>query len=432
MFSKNVFIATILSLAFTLGAAIPTRVLAAGDAHDEAEHDHGKEETNHEGHAEHAEEEFKRGTHNGRLLVEGDFSVEVTIFEDGVPPQFRFYVSSAGKPVDASQLALKAELHRLGGKVDTFTFTPEKDYFIGSGTVKEPHSFDVKVAATYQGKSYNWHYDSYEGRTEITAAAAKTAGMETLPAGAAIIRETVLLNGSIELDPNKTATIKARFAGIVRDVKKNIGDTVSAGDVLATVESNDSLQVYAVKSPINGVVLARNTNIGDVAGDAPLFTVANLSTMLAELHVFQKDISAIKLGNPVMLASTAGKISAKATIDAFMPLVEASSQTVIARVRLDNTGGQWRPGMLVTGTVVTTERTVPLAVKNTALQRFRESDVVFAKVGNTYEVRMLELGASDGEWTEVKSGLDNGEMYVSNNSFLIRADIEKSGASHDH
>ena len=57
---------------------------------------------------------------------------------------------------------------------------------------------------------------------------------------------------------------------------------------------------------------------------------------------------------------------------------------------------------------------------------------VFAKVENTYEVRMLKLGRRTPEWTEVLGGLEPGEVYVSDNAFLIRADIEKSGASHDH
>jgi cobalt-zinc-cadmium efflux system membrane fusion protein len=75
---------------------------------------------------------------------------------------------------------------------------------------------------------------------------------------------------------------------------------------------------------------------------------------------------------------------------------------------------------------------VPLAVKSSALQRFRDFTVVFAKVGTTYEVRMLDLGVSDATWTEVKGGLKPGTEYVAENSFLVKADIEKSGASHDH
>ena len=70
--------------------------------------------------------------------------------------------------------------------------------------------------------------------------------------------------------------------------------------------------------------------------------------------------------------------------------------------------------------------------KRQALQKFRDFTVVFAKYGDTYEVRMLKLGVNNGEWVEVLEGLKPGTEYVTNNSFLIKADIEKSGASHDH
>lgn len=66
------------------------------------------------------------------------------------------------------------------------------------------------------------------------------------------------------------------------------------------------------------------------------------------------------------------------------------------------------------------------------MQPFRDFTVVYAQVGETYEVRMLELGGQYGEWTEVLGGIDPGETYVSEGSFVIKADIEKSGASHDH
>jgi cobalt-zinc-cadmium efflux system membrane fusion protein len=45
---------------------------------------------------------------------------------------------------------------------------------------------------------------------------------------------------------------------------------------------------------------------------------------------------------------------------------------------------------------------------------------------------MLEIGRRSAEWTEVLGGIDPGEVYVTSNSYLIKADIEKSGASHDH
>ena len=88
---------------------------------------------------EHGEEgEPAKGPHNGRLLKDGDFAVEMTIFEDGVPPQFRVYPTKDGKPVDAKTVQLTVTLKRLGGEVNTFPFKAEKDYLTGQGVVEEP------------------------------------------------------------------------------------------------------------------------------------------------------------------------------------------------------------------------------------------------------------------------------------------------------
>ena len=75
---------------------------------------------------------------------------------------------------------------------------------------------------------------------------------------------------------------------------------------------------------------------------------------------------------------------------------------------------------------------MPLAVRESGLQAFRDFTVVYARVDDTYEVRMLDLGRSDGEYIEVLGGLEPGTTYVTENSYLVKADIEKSGASHDH
>jgi len=71
-------------------------------------------------------------------------------------------------------------------------------------------------------------------------------------------------------------------------------------------------------------------------------------------------------------------------------------------------------------------------VKTAGLQAFRDFTVVYAQVGETYEVRMLELGTPQGDMVEVLGGLEPGTRYVTESSYVIKADIEKSGASHDH
>src|SRR3546814_5812651 len=103
------------------------------------------------------------------MLRDGDFALEVTIFETGVPPQFQLYAYDDGEPLAAETVQARVELHRLDGQVDTFAFKPVEDYLVGDGTVIEPHSFDVKVSATHEGAQHQWEYASYEGRTTIRA-----------------------------------------------------------------------------------------------------------------------------------------------------------------------------------------------------------------------------------------------------------------------
>lgn len=379
-----------------------------------------------------AQEAFERGPHRGRMLRDGDFALEVTIFETGVPPQFRLYAYQGDKPLSPGEVQATVELTRLGGQVDRFTLTPEADHLTGSGTVHEPHSFDVKVAATHAGTSHQWTYDSYEGRTTIPAAVAEASGIRTDVAGPATIRDEVRLLGVVAIDENRRARIKARFAGLVREVRVGLGDAVTAGQTLATVESNESLKGYAITAPITGVVTARSTNVGDVAGDAALFEITDLSQVWIDLHAFGSSAARLQPGQPVVVRAAFGELSAEAALDRVLPIAAADSQSVIARVRLPNADNRWRPGLGVSADVVVATREVPLAVKIAGLQRFRDFTVVFAQVGDTYEVRMLELGARDADVVEVLEGITPGTRYVTVQSFLIKADVEKSGASHDH
>jgi len=383
-------------------------------------------------HGEGATEEFERGPHRGRMLRTGDFALEVTIFETNVEPEFHVYAYQDGKPVNPAQVSLTIALTRLGGKVDRFTFKPQKDYLLGGGVVVEPHSFAVAVAASYGGKTYKWAYASYEGRTVIAAKAAAEAGVTTEKVGPAVIKQTVGLLGHVNLAPGAQASLRARFPGRVLAVLKNVGDSVASGEVLARIESNESLQTYAVTAPFAGVVLERTVNVGDVATDGVLFAVGDPAKLIAEFHVFDRDAAVVKVGQSVRVSSLDGSASADAVLEFLSPVKDAVSQTIIARARLSGAAMSLRAGSSVRGDVVVAEQTVPLAVKTAAIQRFRDFEVVYAKVGDTYEVRMLEIGRRTPEWTEVLGGIEAGAEYVVGNSFLIKADIEKSGASHDH
>ncbi|HCE21357.1 MAG TPA: hypothetical protein DF282_02450 [Hyphomonas sp.] len=206
---------------------------------------------------------------------------------------------------------------------------------------------------------------------------------------------------------------------------------VRKGQTLARVESSSSLQSYSVTAPVSGTILERNTNAGDVAGDQSLFTIADLNQLEARLHVFPKDAGKVKTGQSVRMGVAGSDLEFASEITRFLPISGENTQTRIAVAPVPIEAAM-TPGMRVMASVVTGESEVPLAVRESGLQSFRDFTVVYAKVGETYEVRMLDLGKSDGEFVEVLGGLDPGTEYVSANSFLIKADIEKSGASHDH
>lgn len=304
-------------------------------------------------------------------------------------------------------------------------------YIIMAGLLALSPTADVQAGEEHDHDHAEGEHDEAE-HTKITPEAAESSGIKTEPAGPATIREKIALSGRISLDPNRTAFVKARYPGVVRAMHRNLGDAVKAGDVLAEVESNNSLQVYPIKSPISGVVLERSSNVGDVAGSDPLYQVADLSQVWAEFHVFPRHLSRIKQGQRIYVKSVEGDAGADAVIAAVPPVAQAHSQSVLARVVLDNKDGKWRTGIAVQGGAVVSEREVKLAIKTSGLQRMRDSDVVFAKEGDAYEACIVKLGTNDGEHAEVLGGIEPGTHYVTQNSFIIKADIEKSGAAHEH
>ena len=393
----------------------------------------GSSEPETEAGEEHKEgEEVTKGPNGGRLLKDGDFAVEVTIFEDGQEPQFRVFASRDGKPVEAGAVQLTMTLKRLGGQVDQFAFVPQGKFLTGQGVVEEPHSFDVEVVAVENGKRHVWKYASPEGRTTIAADAAKAGGIEIITAGPATIGEMRELFGTVQLATTGRSEIRGQFPGRIVSVAKNVGDTVKRGQLIARIESSESLQTYPVYATASGVVAERNGNPGDVTGDRALYVITDPSQTTVVFNIFPKDLGPIRPGMKVIVETQDGKPIAEATLGDYLPEGNVQAGTALMRASIPNRTGALRPGMALRGRVSINAVNVPLAVRTEAIQPFRDFKVVFANYGQDYEVRMLQLGRASPEWTEVLGGLKPGTPYVTKGSFLVRADIEKSGASHDH
>jgi cobalt-zinc-cadmium efflux system membrane fusion protein len=456
---------------------------------------------------------YPRGPNNGRLLSDGPLQLEVTIYETGVPPQFRVYPFDADQePVAPTEVALRIELHRLGGRVDSIGFRPEADYLQGQNVVEEPHSFDVKVFATYGGRQYEWSYAQIEGKVQLGPEQRTSAGIVLQTVGPRRMVTTLELPGEVKADDTRRAHVVPRLEGVVSAVYKREGDPVRKGELLALLDSREladaksaylsaeqqvgfarvtldreetlwkkkisaerdyleakrafdeaelaqrraaqslvvlgvsraSLSTLAtepveqmarlgIRAPLDGTVTERNVTVGEVvSADESIFVVADLSSVWVDVSVYATDLAAVREGQEATVVSTDLGSEVSGRISFFGPLVGQDSRAATARIVVPNAGGRWRPGLFVTVRLVRSATTVPLAVSTEAIQTFRDWQVVFVRHGDWFEARPLELGRTDGEWVEVLDGLAAGDEYAATNSFAVKAEIGKLGATHDH
>jgi len=277
--------------------------------------------------------------------------------------------------------------------------------------------------------SDNDDHDESEQIVTIDDEIAKKSMIKTQIASSGVINEQLKVYGKTVNDPSQVSHIRARFPGTVINVNVQIGDTVKVGDSLAFVESNESLKKYPIKAFMPGVIVARHANPGEMALDQVLFTIANFDKIWAELQVFPGQLNQIKSGQSVMISGSDNNVIAE--IEHIIPSQDEKPYS-IARVLINNQSRDWTTGLLVSGQVSINTTNAQLVVPSKAIQIIENDSMVFVKNGQSYKAHAIEAGRSDGQFTEILSGLHLGDEYVIENSYLIKADLEKSGASHDH
>ena len=199
------------------------------------------------------------------------------------------------------------------------------------------------------------------------------------------------------------------------------------------IHQRGDLARYDIRAPISGLITAKAIAQGQtLKEDAAIFTIADVSTVWAQVTVYAKDLEVLKLGEKAAIRSTAIDVEGEGVISYISALIGVQTRSATARVVLGNKEGHWLPGMFVTAELVTEETQVPVAVSVDAIQTLHDWSVVFGRYGKYLEARPLKLGRSDGQMVEVLTGLSAGEQYAAGNSFAIKAELGKSGASHDH
>ncbi|MCC2681851.1 MAG: Secretion protein HlyD [Nitrosospira multiformis] len=197
--------------------------------------------------------------------------------------------------------------------------------------------------------------------------------------------------------------------------------------------SSGNLASYEVRAPISGLIIDKTVALGQtLKEDEHIFVIADVSTVWAGITVYPKDLDVVKVGQKATVRAMASDLEGEGVVIYITTLIGGQTRTATARLALQNKEGKWRPGMFVTAEMVAAEIPVPVAVSADALQTLHDSTVVFGRYGEYFEARPLELGRSDGKTIEVLDGLKAGEQYAAGNSFAIKAELGKSGATHEH
>ena len=186
-------------------------------------------------------------------------------------------------------------------------------------------------------------------------------------------------------------------------------------NVLKTQVDN-LIENTTLRSPINGVITARNYDVGDMyAMSAPLFTVEQIVPVKLLLGVSETDYSKVKKGDSVTV--TADAIPDKTfygKVNRIYPTVDPATRTFTVEVKIDNTYKTLRPGMFARATVNfgSNNNVVIPDVAVVKQQGSGERFVYVLNEDNTVTYKKVVLGRRMGAEYEVLEGLEDGDKVV--------------------
>lgn len=374
------------------------------------------------------------------------------------------------------------------------------------------HKHDEKAEHGHDEHGEEHGHEDEAQHAEIDEATAEKHGLKIVAVSSGTLQSALSLPGEIALDANRVVHVVPRLTGVATQVSKNLGDTVSKGEVLAVIDSRELADVkssylaaierrslaqsrysrekelfdkkispaedylsakqalaeeeiniraadqklqalglslesiaavrdrsdktltdYTLVSPIDGTIIEKHINTGEYVDEqADAFVIADLTQVWVSVVVYAADLRNIHDGQQVLVRSEDLALEATGEVAYIGALVGEQTRTAKATVELPNPDGHWRPGLFVSVAMTQEEYTVDVAVPADAVQTLNDKSVVFVREGDALEARPVKLGRSDGKQVEILEGLASGEMYVAENSFLVKADIEKAGAAHEH
>lgn len=191
----------------------------------------------------------------------------------------------------------------------------------------------------------------------------------------------------------------------------------------AALAGTSANPMISVAAPIGGEVVDRTVQPGQViqAGSTQVFTISNMRTVWVLVNVYQSDLSAVHLGDPVTVKTDAFSRTFHGRISYIAPELDPDTRTLKVRIVTNNPQGMLKKNMYVTA-IVQSGKVKALTVPDSAVLRndVNEPFVYVLHGENQFARQAVTIGHSENGRTQILSGLKEGEKVVGNGSLFLQ------------
>jgi membrane fusion protein, heavy metal efflux system len=194
--------------------------------------------------------------------------------------------------------------------------------------------------------------------------------------------------------------------------------------------------LVTITAPISGTVAEREVTLGQSFSDAGerLMTIVNDSRVFATANIYEKDLERVRIGQQirVKIPSVPERIFT-GRITVIDSVVADATRVIPVKAEINNPGGILKPGMFAQLEVLTDETSPPvLAIPSSAVIEANNITQVYIQNGNTYQPVEVTLGETSGDMVEVKTGLFEGDLIVTQRANQLYAQSLRAGTSTPH
>ncbi|RUR85805.1 efflux RND transporter periplasmic adaptor subunit [Chlorogloeopsis fritschii PCC 9212] len=227
--------------------------------------------------------------------------------------------------------------------------------------------------------------------------------------------------------------LKRAQAGVeVAKKRISLSNTIYETRLQQLGNSANAKGLVTVTSPISGKVADREVTIGQSFEDAggKLMTIVNDSRVFATANIYEKDLDQVKTGQRIRLkVASMPERTFSGRISRIGAVVEAETRVVPVQAEINNTGGQLKPGMFAELEILTNQASgAQLVIPSSAVVDVNGKKTVYVQNGNAYQPIEVSLGQTSGDLIEVKTGLFEGDLIVTQRAPQLYAQSLRGGA----